>query len=61
MFRGGCFYRCISDEDYTFSIVPVEQAIMIPASDVVFHSLKAAKHLNGKLGVIEAFNHELGR
>jgi hypothetical protein len=34
---------------------------MIPASDVVFHSLKAAKHLNGKLGVIEAFNHELGR
>ena len=34
---------------------------MIPDSDVVLHSLKGAKHLNGKLGVIETFNDELGR
>jgi hypothetical protein len=28
------FIDAFRDEDYTFSIVPVEQAIMIPDSDV---------------------------
>lgn len=58
-FEVAVFIDAFRDEDYTFSIVPVEQAIMISDSDVVFHSLKAAKHLNGKLGVIEAFTMNL--
>lgn len=34
---------------------------MVPDSDVALHSLKGAKDLNGKIGVVEGFNHELGR
>ena len=49
---------CESDQLLT---VPVEQVIMVPDSDVVLHSLTGAKHLNGKLGVVVEFNHEIGR
>ena len=49
---------CESDQRLT---VPVENVIMVPDSDIVLHSLKGAKHLNGKLGVVVEFNHEIGR
>jgi len=41
--------------------VPVDKVIMVPDSDVVLHILKGATHLNGKLGVIAEFDHDIGR
>ena len=41
--------------------VPVDQVIMDNDSDVVLHSLKGDKSLNGKVGVIQDWNAEAGR
>lgn len=44
-----------------FRVLVEQVVIMDPDSDVVLHSLKGAKHLNGELGTIIDFNDELGR
>lgn len=49
-----------SDDVKVFT-VPVDNVIMEPESDVVLHSLKGAKHLNGKTGVAVEFDHDIGR
>lgn len=41
--------------------VPIDQVIMYNESDVVLHSLKGDKWLNGKVGVIQDWNVEAGR
>jgi hypothetical protein len=50
-----------SSESPACVTVPVEQVVMVPESDVVLHSLKGVKHLNGKVGSVVEFNHEIGR
>ena len=53
--------KSIGDEISDSFVVPVDQVIMVEDSDVVLHSLKGAKHLNGKLGIITEFDHDIGR
>ena len=67
-FSNGCFQVSIDSEtsfedksEPSVLTVPVAQVIMVPESDVVLHSLKGAKHLNGKLGIATGFDCELGR
>lgn len=58
-----CKDECLTGDEDGIGVfdVSVDQAIMVPDSDVVLHSLKGAKELNGRLGVVDHFNDEIGR